>query len=199
MANYGYGYTAPPAAAPQRNGCRTACFGCLIGTVVLLCLTVGATLLLWPVIRSTASAQIGNLAITALDDTAAAEGITTDPIGDLVASVPPGEYLIELAQLRTALAGAGLPAAEFVEFDGNRLVIPLEGMSLPGSFSTEIGAAAGRLIFIDPRVEGPLGALVDPAGLLEPLLLRLNEAVITQERSIEQAAIDGGRLIIVFR
>lgn len=200
MATYGYGYPPPPAPPAQRNGCgRPACLGCLTALLVACCLLSASVVVLWPIIRTTVSEQIGGLAISALDEAAAAEGLPTDPISELVAAVPPGEYVIDLMQLRTALSSAGLPGAEGLSFVDNRLVLPLDALGMPGTFSTAIGASAGRLIFIDPRIDGPMSVMVDPAGLIEPLLLRLNETIMLEERSIEQAFIDGDRLVLEFR
>jgi hypothetical protein len=117
----------------------------------------------------------------------------------LVASLPSGTVRITEAQANAYIA-AHLDTLQPIESATLRFV--------PGEIQVDLGAfgatstarmsaaiQAGKIIAIDPRVDGPLANLIDLHDVIVPLQQQLNDELTAQGRRVTDVRIDQGELV----
>ncbi|MDZ4718226.1 MAG: hypothetical protein SH847_07110 [Roseiflexaceae bacterium] len=197
---------------PQRGGFN----GCLVWVVVLIWLVLGALLAYQYWLRPQLSQQIGRqiseqLANGAAPTIPAGEtrpsqpgaisptGIAAGVLPTLVASLPSGPVRITEAQANAYIAA------------NTEKLRPIESATLrfvPGEIQVDLGAfgvtsmarmsvaiQAGKIVAIDPRVDGPLANLIDLRDLITPLEQQLNDELAAQGRRVTDVRIDQGEMV----
>ncbi len=179
-------------ARPRRGLC------CLGWSVVLIWLLVAfaAIYLFW--LRPSLSRMIGEQTALQLDTgTSAAE---TGVLPTLVAAFPAGEVRITEQEANTYLQAhidllAPIEQAN-LRFVADGVEVDVRAFGLDGTARMGLAIQNGRLIVLNPRLDGPLGRLVALDALLAPLEQQLNDQIEAQGRRITDLRIIPGTLVV---
>jgi hypothetical protein len=188
--------------------------GCLVFLVVLIWIFLGLILLYQYYWRPQVSQQIGQQISQRLGGSAGRP--TTAPGQPTPAVLPEAEPAA--GALPTLVAA--LPSGEIrvTEQEANAYLVanatqlqPIESATLhfvPGVIQADVVALGqsstasmslaiqnGRVVTINPQINGPLGALVDLQGLIGPLEQQLNDELSAQGRRITDVRIEQGVLV----
>jgi hypothetical protein len=179
-------------ARPRRS------LSCLGWTVALIWLLVAlvALYLFW--LRPSLSRMIGEQTALRLDtgSSAAATGV----LPTLVAALPAGEMRITEQEANAYLqAHADLLAPieqASLRFVSDGLEVDVRAFGLDGTARMGLALQNGRVIALNPRLDGPLGRLVALDELLAPLEQQLNDQLKAQGRRITDLRITPGVLVV---
>ncbi|MDW8404158.1 hypothetical protein [Chloroflexus sp.] len=181
---------------PARRREPSGCAGQLIRLSVGLLVIVALYLLL---ARPQLSAALGR----GIADLIAPSPATAEaPLPELIAALPTGEVTVSEAEINGYLAGIeqALPVeAASVRLIANRAIITVRAYGMTSVASSGITVRDGRVVPVDPQIEGPLAALVSASDLSAALNERLNAELLRQGRQVVAARIDDGILTIVLR
>jgi len=86
-----------------------------------------------------------------------------------------------------------------VRLVSDRVIASVRAYGVTSVVSSGITVQDGRLVMIDPRLEGPLAAMLSVRELTEVLNERLNAEFVRQGRQIVAVHVDNGTLTIVTR
>jgi hypothetical protein len=192
MTRYYRSAQRQPRRRPRRG---IACLGWLIALIWLLVAIVAAHLF---IMRPLLSRTVGEQAVQRLDVDGTLDGGGVLPT--LVAALPAGEMRISEQEINAYLqAHASLLAP--IERATVRLVrggleVGIRAFGLDGTARMGVALQNGRVIALDPRLDGPLGQLVSLGDLLAPIEQRLNELLNAQGRRVTDLRIEPGELIV---
>ncbi|MCS6841670.1 MAG: DUF2993 domain-containing protein [Roseiflexus sp.] len=150
------------------------------------------------VLRPSFSRMVGEQAAQRLDVGGAPDGGGALPT--LVAALPTGELRISEQEINTyLLAHTDLLAPieqATVRLVSGGLEVDIRAFGLDGTARLGVALQNGRVIALDPRLDGPLGRLVSLDDLLAPIERQLNELLDAQGRRITDLRIEPGELIV---
>jgi hypothetical protein len=194
MGRYAYGQRRRPQ---RRGGCTQGFFALIfVGSLGLLVYIFAVRpLITRAVAESIAGAPVGGAQTDAIAEQAGAA------IPDAVAALPSGEIVVSEAEVNSFLAArpdalAPLDAAS-MRFTGGRAVADLSAYGLSSTASVNFAARDGRLLVIDPRIDGPLSVAISADQLADTLAERLNAALVAQNRRIEAVRVEEGQIVLV--
>lgn len=178
---------------PPRRG-----MGCLAWMAVLIWIAVAlvAGYLYW--VRPQISRMVGEqVARQAAGDTAA-EGAGVLPT--TIAALPSGELRISEQEVNAYLAAnteAMAPVEQAqVRFTTGGVEADLRALGLAGQVSMDLAVRNGRIIAVNPRLDGPLGQVVSFDDLLQPIEQQFNDQLAAQGRRIVDLRLEPGQLIV---
>ncbi|MGQ9550340.1 MAG: hypothetical protein ACUVSY_01315 [Roseiflexus sp.] len=170
---------------------------CLQWMVALIWLVVAlvTVYLFW--LRPSLSRTIGEQAALRLDT---GDSVVEAVLPTLIDALPAGEVRITEQEANTYLqAHADLLAPierANLRFVADGLEVDVRAFGLDGKARMGLALQNGRVIAIDPRLDGPLGRLVVLDELLAPLEQQLNDRLEAQGRRIADLRIIPGELIV---
>jgi hypothetical protein len=124
------------------------------------------------------------------------------PVPALIAALPNGTITVSEAAINGYLneIEAALPVESVsVRLVSDRVIASVRAYGVTSIVSSGITVQDGRLVMIDPRLEGPLAAMLSVRELTEVLNERLNAEFVRQGRQIVAVHVDNGTLTIVTR
>lgn len=196
---------------PRRSGSRT----CLLQLVVLIWVVLAVVLGYQYFVRQQVSRQIGRQitkqlgggtvpGTTAQPDVPGAPGAVGQAGGalpTLVAALPTGEIRVSEEQANAYLAehAAELQPIESatLRFIPGEIVVDLRALGATSQARMQAQIVNGRVSVVNPRIDGPLSALVDLDDLIGPLEEQLNAELTRQDRTITEVRIEQGELIFI--
>lgn len=190
-------YRRPPPPPRRRGG-----LGCLGGLVVLVwilvALVVGYNFFLRPQI----SQYIGDR----IAEQTNPPGATTDEITSqtdsamptVVAALPSGQLRLSEQQANEFLASRDLAPLDSasVRFTGGQVEVTLGAFGLTSTARSGLAVQDGRVITVNPQLDGPLGQLISLDDLTAALETQLNSQLASQGRTIQSVTIGEGELVV---
>lgn len=150
------------------------------------------------VLRPSLSRMVGEQAVQRLEVDGTLDGEGALPT--LVAALPSGEMRISEREINAyLLAHANLLAPieqATVRLVSGGLEVDMRAFGLNGTARMGVALQNGRVIALNPRLDGPLGRLVSLGDLLTPIEQRLNELLEAQGRQVADLRIESGELIV---
>lgn len=197
-----YRYSRAPRR-PRDSG--RGCLGALAWFgVILLALIAFYGLLARPQI----SAYLGEQAATMLGGPAPAT--TTNPeippqagsaLSGAVAALPNGELVITEADVNGYIAAnpqalAPIDSAS-LRFTGGQALVDLRAYGISGTASAGLDAQDGRIVVVNPQLDGPLGLALSGQEIAAAITNRLNAELASQGRRVESLRVEEGRLVLI--
>lgn len=186
----------PVQRQPQSRSRRgIACLGWITALIWVFVALVAVYLF---VLRPSLSRMVGEQAVQRLggDETLDGGGL----LPTLVAALPAGEMRINEQEINAYLqTNADLLAPieqATVRLVSGGLEVDLRAFGLNGTARMGVALQNGRIIALDPRLDGPLGRLISPGDLLAPVEQRLNELLEAQGRRVTDLRIEPGEMIV---
>lgn len=150
------------------------------------------------VLRPSLSRMVGEQAVQRLDVDGSREGAGVLPT--LVAALPAGEMRISEQEINAYLQAHADMLAPIeqatVRLVSGGLEVDIRAFGLDGTAHMGVALQNGRVIALDPRLDGPLGRMVSLGDLLTPVEQRLNELLEAQGRRVADLRIEPGELIV---
>ena len=179
--------------------------GCLVGIVTLIWITLALVLVYQFFLRESVSERVGTEIgrKVAPSPTEQAQGIGSGGAASLlptaVAALPSGDIRITEAQANEFLASNQAELAPIermqVRFVPNQIQADFSAYGITSTAYTGLAIQGGRIITVNPRIEGPLASVIDVPSLVEPLETRLNELLAAQGRRVSGVTIEQGQLL----
>lgn len=121
----------------------------------------------------------------------------------VIAALPSGELRITEAQANEYLAAhanALRPIDSFtVRFVPGEIQTDIQAMGLTSSARIGVAVQNGRVIAVEPRLEGPLEQAISLGDLLRALEQQLNEQLIAQGRRATDVRVEQGAIIVTIQ
>jgi hypothetical protein len=190
---------------PRRRN-RNGCLALTVALVwIILLAVVGYRYWLRPQISQYVGQQIA-------EQVGAAGGATAQPqqqveqgaaqvLPTAVAALPSGELRVSEEQANAYLAeraGSLRPIdSATVHFVPDEVQVDLRAAGLSSTARMGLAVQNGRIIAVDPRLDGPLGQLIALPDLTHALEQQLNGQLAAQGRRITEARVEQGALIVV--
>lgn len=189
-------YYRPVQRQPKPRSRRAiACLGWTTALIWVLVALVAAYLF---ALRPALSRMVGEQAVQRLEVDGILDGEGALPT--LVAALPAGEMRISEQEINTyLLARADLltPIEQAtVRLVSGGLEVDMRAFGLTGTARMGVALQNGRVIALNPQLDGPLGRLVSLGDLLTPIEQRLNELLEAQGRRVTDLRIEPGELIV---
>lgn len=164
--------------------------------LIWLLVVFAAIYLFW--LRPSLSSMIGEQ--TALRLETGASAAETGVLPTLVAALPAGEVRITEQEANTYLQAhidllAPIEQAN-LRFVADGVEVDVRAFGLDGTARMGLALQNGRIIALNPRLDGPLGRLVALDALLAPLEQQLNDQIEAQGRRITDLRIIPGALVV---
>jgi hypothetical protein len=192
---------APRRPQPGSSGCAGQIIRLTAALIVLatLYLLVARPQLGGIVGRAIADKLAPPVAAPAASVPAAAEGV----LPALVAALPQGEVALSAGEANALIdaqaAALGPIDALELRFTPGQASAAVSAYGLDGTVSANLGAADGRLVLHDARIDGALGVLIGGPELAGAVTDRLNAELARQGRIVEEVRIEEGRVVLVTR
>lgn len=189
-------YYRPAQRQPRPRSRRgITCLGWITALIWLFVALVAAYLF---VLRPSLSRMVGEQAVQRLDIDGTSSGAGVLPT--MVAALPAGEMRISEQEINAyLLAHTDLLAPidqATVRLVSGGLEVDIRAFGLDGTARMGVALQNGRVIALDPRLDGPLGRLVSLGDLLAPVEQRLNELLEAQGRRVTDLRIEPGEMIV---
>lgn len=191
---------------PRRRNRR---LGCLVALIwIVLGLVLGYQYVLRPRVSAIVGREIGRQIGAAPG--AAAPG-AADPAGQIaegagsalptaVAALPSGELRISEEEANAYIAAnpdaIGPLDSVRLRFTPGLVEADLSALGQTSTASTGLALQAGRIIAVNPQLDGPLGALITIEDLLEPLQQQLNDELAAAGRRVTDIRVEQGALVL---
>lgn len=174
---------------------------CLSRVVVLVWLAVAVVgcyvLLLRPYISSYIGQQLAEQAVGSTAPDAAAA------LPTVVAALPPGQFTVSEQQANDFLQdnSAGVPQVESVtiHFVPGQVQADVRAAGTNNRVTMGLAVQNGRIVVVDPRIDGPLEAFVAPEQLVDRLATRLNNELAAQGKPPTEVRIEQGRIVVTLK
>lgn len=142
--------------------------------------------------------MVGEQAVQRLDVDGTLEGGGVLPT--MVAALPSGEMRISEQEINAYLLAHADVLAPIeqatVRLVSGGLEVDIRAFGLDGTARMGVALQNGRVIALDPRLDGPLGRLVSLGEVLAPIEQRLNELLEAQGRRVSDLRIEPGEVIV---
>ena len=193
---------------PERRRSRNGCLALLVALVwIILLAVIGYRYWLRPQISqyvgrriadqvgAAGAGQVGNGTPQQQIEQGAAQELPT-----AVAALPSGELRVTDAQANAYLVerAASLRPIESatVHFVPNQVQVDLQAAGLSSTARMGIDVQNGRIVAVDPKLDGPLGQFIALPDLTRALEQQLNDQLAAQGRRITAARIEQGALVV---
>jgi hypothetical protein len=194
---------------PERRRSRNGCLAWLVALVwIVLLAVVGYRYWLRPQVSQYVGRQI-------------AEQVGAAGAGQTSNGTPPQQQIEQGAAQALPTALAALPSGELritdeqanvylaeradslkpinsatVHFVPDQVQVDLQAAGLSGTASMGLAVQNGRIIAVDPKLDGPLGQFIALTDLTRALEQQLNDQLAAQGRRITAARVEQGALIV---
>jgi hypothetical protein len=178
--------------------------GCLVGLVTLIWIVLALVLGYQYFLRGRISQEIGSqigqqVAPSPTERAQAGADQREARLPTAVAALPNGQIVITEAQANEFLSSNSAELAPLerlqVRFVPGEIQADLSAYGISSTAYTGLAIQGGRIVTVQPRIEGPLAAAIDLHSLVDPLESRLNELLAEQGRRISDVRIDQGQLV----
>ena len=189
---------------PRRRG-----LGCLTWLVTLVWIVLLAVLGYRFFLRPQVSAYIGDRIASEVNPpargpTAAAGGVTSEinqqasqALPTVVAALPSGQIRVTEQQANEFLA-ARLPAqldSAHVRFVPGSVQVEVKAFGLTSTAHAGVAVQNGRVITLNPQIDGPLGQLISLSDLSSSIEQQLNDQLASQGRRIRDLQVNEGEIV----
>ncbi|RMD80494.1 MAG: hypothetical protein D6823_03385 [Chloroflexi bacterium] len=181
-----------PVRYRESSGCLGQLARLSMGPLVIVGL---ALLLTRPQLSAAIGHRIADLLVPSRETAIA-------PVPALIAALPNGTITVSEAAINGYLneIEAMLPVESVnVRLLSNRVIASVRAYGVTSVISSGIAVQDGRLVMIDPQLEGSLAAILSVRELTAVLNERLNAELVRQGRQIVAVHVDNGTLTIVTR
>jgi hypothetical protein len=190
---------------PQRREGSMGCAGCFGSLVMLFALAVVLYAFLGRtqvsrLLGEQVSEQLGQLAggSAGLEPI---EGEAAALLPTAVAALPSGEIVISEQQVNGAIASnpAALAPLEQVQvrFTNGRAEADLAAYGTTSTMRAGLSAQGGRIVVVDPVIDGPLNLALSAEELARTVEERINAELISQERAIQDLRVEEGQIVVI--
>lgn len=182
--------------------------GCLRWLVLLIWLVLMLVLGYQYFWRNQVSEQIGQQIVEKIAPTISVGGDAQSPgqggevggvLPTVIAALPSGELRITEQEANEYLTAnvAELQPAERVQvrFVPGELQADIVAFGLTSTARTGLAIQDGRVVTVNARLDGPLGAFVDVTSLTQPLEQQLNAQLAAQGKRVTNVRIEQGALV----
>jgi hypothetical protein len=182
-----------------------SCAGCLGSLFMLIALAVVLYAFLGRaqvsrLLGEQVSEQLGQFA-GASAGLAPVEGQAEALLPTAVAALPSGEIVITEEQINSTIGAnpAALAPLEQVQvrFTGGRAEAALEAYGTASTMRAGLAAQGGRIVVVDPVIDGPLNLALSAEELARTVEERINGELALQERAIQEVRIEEGQIVVV--
>jgi hypothetical protein len=190
---------------PDERSARNRRLGCLVALIwVVLAVVLGYQYWLRPqvsaVIGREVGRQLGDGPPGATDVAAQVEQGAAQALPTAVAALPTGELRVSEQEANDYIGAnreALGPIDELrVRFEPGMIRVELRALGVSGAATSELAVQDGRVVAVDPQIEGPLSSLIAIEDLVRPLEQQLNDQLAAQGRRITDVRIEPGFLIV---
>ncbi|GAB4440107.1 MAG: hypothetical protein OHK0015_35690 [Chloroflexi bacterium OHK40] len=120
-------------------------------------------------------------------------------IREIVEDLPQGEITVTDEKLNGKIASR-LPLGPIerivVRFVPGAVQVTLTAFGHEALASSRLGVAEGRLVVRDPQLSGPLGLLISPEALVQPIEEELNRTLDVTSRQLHEVRIEQGQIVV---
>lgn len=120
---------------------------------------------------------------------------------DLVAALPRGRIEVTEDEANGYLAANPEAIAPLdsvhLRFVPGQILVTVRAFGMTSEASAAVRADEGRIVVVDPKLDGPLGLVLSPAQLVAPLEAQLNAALAEQGQQVRDVQIEQGKMIVV--
>ncbi|NJP08021.1 MAG: hypothetical protein HC837_21590 [Chloroflexaceae bacterium] len=184
----------PPVRRKRRNGCN----GCLFVTVLLLITAGVLTALFLP--RDILD-QIGQQVSRESGLQQQIESQIGQSLPAAIGELPAGVITLTDADINTYIAANPSQfeplEAVTVQFVPGAIQANLSAMGMQSQLTTGVTVEAGQIRLVNPRLDGPLSAMIAVDELVNRLEPQLNQHLLAQAHTIRDIRIEAGQLIAV--
>ena len=191
----------------ERYGRRRRGNGCLLALVILVWGLLIAGLLYYFLLRPQVSRFLGSQIGDELRgnpggqlERQAEEG-AANTLPTAIAALPSGEVRVTEAQANDFLAAR---ADELKPLDGvtvrfvpGQVQADLRALGTTSTAKLGLAVQDGRIVAVDPQLDGPLGRVVSLPSLTSSLERQLNDQLAIQGRTITAVRVEQGAIVIV--
>ncbi|HYF65237.1 MAG TPA: hypothetical protein VD886_20585 [Herpetosiphonaceae bacterium] len=195
-----YGYQQPyqpyqPAPVKRRRGCL---FGCLVALTVLvfaaLALVLAVAFYFKPMISQEFGEALGGQLNQQLE-----QKINEQAGGGEIPADFSGQVVILESEVNDYLSAnpqelAPLDSAS-VQFMSGEMRATISAYGAGGTAYAGIAVADGQVVVVNPRIEGPLGFLIDANQLAQALQSRLNSQLTANGQRIGAIEVQPGQIV----
>ncbi|HWQ16031.1 MAG TPA: hypothetical protein VNL77_24740 [Roseiflexaceae bacterium] len=195
----------PVRYSRRRPRSRNRALGCLVALIwVVLALVLGYQYFLRPRVSEMVGRAIGR-------QIGSGPPGTTGPAGQIqegaartlptaVAALPEGEVRITEEQANAYIAANPEALAPLdslrVRFTPGLVQAELRAFGQESTASAGVAVQAGRLIAVNPQLDGPLSALITLDDLLAPIQQQLNDELAASGRRVTDVRVEQGVLVL---
>jgi hypothetical protein len=188
---------------PERRRSRNGCLALLVALVwIVLLAVIGYRYWLRPQISQYVGRQIGEQVGAPSNSTpqqqieqGAAQALPT-----ALAALPSGELRVTDEQANAYLAerASSLKPIDSatVHFVPDQVQVDLQAAGFSSTARMGLAVQNGRIIAVDPQLDGPLGQLIALPDLTRALEQQLNDQLAAQGRHITAARVEPGALVV---
>lgn len=195
----------------QRRSQRRSRLGCLAGIVALVWLALGGVLIYRSYIAPRISSQLGTAIGSRIEGGLGAAPGEGQPQGDVqqgasgaaataVAALPEGELRFTEAQINGYIAAQSESLKPIdsatVHLTPGEVQVDVRALGLSGAGRSGLAVQDGRIIAVNPRVEGVLGRLVSAEDLARTLEQQVNAQLAAEGRRVKDVRIEQGALVV---
>lgn len=120
---------------------------------------------------------------------------------ELIAALPAGELVVSDTEANSFLAERQDDYAPLdsinLQFTGGEVAAEVRAYGLSGTAHTGLAAQDGRVVLLNPQIDGALGLVVSAEELVIPLADRLNAELARQGRTVDEVRIEEGQIVLV--
>lgn len=188
---------------PQRRGC-----GCLLPLVILVWLAVAVVLGYQYFVRPQVSQLIGQQLADQVGPAASSEDAEApgDVINDqaaqaiptIVAAIPSGELRISQDQANEFLSSQPLGPIDSanVRFTPGEVQVDIKALGTTSTARMGLAVQDGRIITINPSIDGLLGQVLSLDELSSTIEAKLNDQLAAQGRRVREVQVNQGELLV---
>jgi hypothetical protein len=186
---------------PERRRSRNGCLAWLVALVwIVLLAVIGYRYWLRPQVSQYVGHQIAEQ-VGAAGARQASNGTPQQQIEQGAAqALPSGELRITDEQANEYLAERADSLKPInsatVHFVPDQVQVDLQAAGLSGTASMGLAVQNGRIIAVDPKLDGPLGQFIALTDLTRALEQQLNDQLAAQGRRITAARVEQGALVV---
>ena len=195
---------------PERRRSRNGCLAWLVALVwIVLLAVIGYRYWLRPQVSQYVGRQIaehvgaagaGQTSIGTPPQQQIEQG-AAQALPTALAALPSGELRVTDEQANAYLAeraGSLKPIdSATVHFVPDQVQVDLQAAGLSGTARMGLAVQNGRIIAVDPKLDGPLGQFIALTDLTRALEQQLNDQLAAQGRHISAARVEQGALVVM--
>lgn len=185
----------------ERRRSRVGCLAWLVAIIWILLLALLAyRFLLRPQVSQYIGSQIGEQIGGAPTPQDGAPGGLGGALPTAIAALPSGELHVTEAQANDYIAAhagsLGPIQSARVSFVPGEVRADIQAMGTTSRAHTRLAAQNGRIIAVDPQIDGVLGQFISASDLVGTLERQVNDQLAAQGRRATDVRVEQGELIV---